>query len=358
MKFGIIMIFRIFGNFTRRKNVIGGNITDSQYIINFASVRGIILELIHVGMNNSTETVSERLVRRTFNLLEFIKITGKSKPTDLNVFFISGLYSYFEKVLFCKITGLRGKKIFLLRAGIFFDQLISSPVLLFIFKCLTNEKYIFSIQCSKFNLFQGLGLNNTVKTLPNWTIESVFNLNEKLNSWIGPPKFVFIGRFDSKKGIDEIVSFLNKCEIERFPIDFLFLGHGPLESYLLNLRYSFVNIRITSFKSKSELKVLVRGCNYCLLPSKSEGLPNALFESWEFGIIPIFSSVGCVDEYLKDGENGFIWDSVESVYRKIVCLQNDIKTVKQMLMSIQLYLKNNKSTVVLEKLFDLENSEY
>lgn len=347
------MVLRIFSNFSKNKNIIGGNISDTTHILNYASNNKIGVDKIHIGVNYNHENIFNRITRRISNLDQFHKASKFSRYDDLNIFFISGVYSYFEKVIYCKLTRLKGNKLFLFRAGIFFEQLNSYSVLRFLFKLMSDGSYIFSIQGEKFNVFKSLGVNNRVKVSPNWTITSAFKIENRIKSWHSHPKCVFIGRFEPSKGIYDIVGLLSRFEASCLTIEICFLGKGILEQYLKELKFTYVTISVKSFNSKFELNELVSCSNYCFLPSRIEGLPNALFDAWEFGLIPFFSNVGCINDYLLNGENGFNWSSEEDVFNLLVELQSDKTRILRMLGNISNFVNSNQSDKILKDLLEI-----
>ncbi len=346
------MLLRIFGNFSKNPSIIGGNKTDTKYLIHYSLQQGFDIEVVHIGVDSNHESLLDRFKRRFHNILIFKRFSKNSLSDDLNIFFISGIYSYFEKVIFGLIFGLQGKNIYLLRAGILFEQLNTSLICRFIFKLLTNKSSQFVVQGIKFNIFKNFNIYNTVKILPNWTITDSFNLIEKHKCFTDYPKCAFVGRFTEEKGIHDIIKLLQLYELSQSRLDIIFLGDGILLEYLLSLKFTYINIKIDSFESKSQLKDFLHEVNYCFLPSKSEGLPNVLFEVWELGIIPIFSFVGSVEEYLIDEFNGCQWDEVENVYTKINQIQDNKNESLRILKNIETFVNENKSDKILKILLE------
>ena len=61
-----------------------------------------------------------------------------------------------------------------------------------------------------------------------------------------------------------------------------------------------------------------------VLPSRVEGMPNALMEAMSCGLPCVASRVGGVPELITDGETGFLFESGD--YRELAC---KIQTVRQ-----------------------------
>jgi glycosyltransferase involved in cell wall biosynthesis len=188
--------------------------------------------------------------------------------------------------------------------------------------------------------------------LPNWTITDSFNVITKHKCFNDYPKCAFVGRFTEEKGLHDVIKLLNLFEKSQSRLDIIFLGDGILLSYLLSLKFNYINIKVDSFETKTQLKDFLHDVNYCFLPSKSEGLPNVLFEVWELGVIPIFSFVGSIEEYLIDDFNGLHWNQVENVYTKINQIQNNKNESLRILKNIEKFVNNNMSHKILKNLFE------
>ena len=346
------MLLRIFSNFSKNLSIIGGNITDTRYLINYSLQQGFDLVKVHIGVNSNHESLLDRFIRRIDNILIFKKYSKDSSSNDVNIFFISGIYSYFEKVILGYFLGLKGKNIYLLRAGIFFKQFNTSLYCRFIFKVLTKKSYQFVVQGNKFNIFKNYNIYNTVKVLPNWTITDSFNVIEKHKCFNDYPKCAFVGRFTEEKGLYDVIKLLHLFEKSNSKLDIIFLGDGILSNYLRSLKFNYINIKVDSFETKTQLKDFLHEVNYCFLPSKSEGLPNVLFEMWELGVIPIFSYVGSIEEYLIDDFNGFQWNQVENVYIKINHIQNNKTDALRILKNIENFVNKNLSHTILKNLLE------
>jgi glycosyltransferase involved in cell wall biosynthesis len=42
-----------------------------------------------------------------------------------------------------------------------------------------------------------------------------------------------------------------------------------------------------------------------------DGIPNSLIEAMAYGAIPVVSSIASIREWIRDGENGFLFDPVD-----------------------------------------------
>ena len=87
-----------------------------------------------------------------------------------------------------------------------------------------------------------------------------------------------------------------------------------------------------------------RKADIFILPSIYEGFPNVLCEALSCGIPSIASDVCDNGRIIKDGENGFLWETQEQ------CIENTSKLIKDSDMRTQFAMKS----VERAKLFSIE----
>lgn len=148
---------------------------------------------------------------------------------------------------------------------------------------------------------------------PCITAEQLKVSNELIKGFKGPFKLVFAGRLESAKGIDLLIAALSKLPKEKIR-EWVFLGDGPMKDELENeLKKSGVKSRFSGFVSQEQVHAELKEAHFLILPSKSEGFPKVIAESWNYGCIPISSAVGSIPHYLEDGRNGFLISQLTAV---------------------------------------------
>jgi glycosyltransferase involved in cell wall biosynthesis len=126
-----------------------------------------------------------------------------------------------------------------------------------------------------------------------WITESIKPIEDKV-------KFVFLGRYERRKGIPE----LNKTIKELLPnnnFTFDFIGDIP-EEHKINsalLRYH------GKLSSEAEIKKILSQCDILVSPSYAEGLPISIMEAMAQGLAIIATDVGSVST-LVDSSNGWL----------------------------------------------------
>ena len=128
-------------------------------------------------------------------------------------------------------------------------------------------------------------------------IESSFIVNKnniKVNSKL---KFMFVGRDDPLKGIDELFKALKV--INPSLIDFEFIGPIPTKLTQNNIKYHGL------IKKKKDVFHIMDKCDVLIVPSYSEGMPNVILEAMARGLIIIASDVGAIN-ILVSSKNGIL----------------------------------------------------
>jgi glycosyltransferase involved in cell wall biosynthesis len=124
-------------------------------------------------------------------------------------------------------------------------------------------------------------------------------LNDTINAVGTTKKYVFIGRYERRKGIQELTSAIAK--VNQTNCEFHFIGPIPPEHQLKQenvIYYGAIN-------NQEDIKNITRNCDVLICPSYSEGMPNVIMEGMASGLAIIASNVGAVN-LLVTNENGYL----------------------------------------------------
>jgi glycosyltransferase involved in cell wall biosynthesis len=136
-----------------------------------------------------------------------------------------------------------------------------------------------------------------------WISDRVHTPSDKL-------KFVFVGRYERRKGIPELNIAIEKLlQQEQFTMEFI--GNIPDEYRILNAAVSYHN----KLTSEAEIKQILGKCDVLVCPSYAEGLPNVIMEAMACGLAVIATDVGAVSS-LVDSENGWL---IKSPNPELIC---------------------------------------
>ncbi len=148
-----------------------------------------------------------------------------------------------------------------------------------------------------------------------------------------PPRIVFVGRLHEQKGLDTLLRAF-KLLLDRMPQDkpcLQLVGDGPLRSELAALaqrlgiekQVEFVGLtdRVMDYLQRADIFVL---------PSRAEGISNALLEAMACALPVIVSKIPGNIDVVEDGKSG-LWiepDSAESLATGLATLleQGDLRS--------------------------------
>jgi len=112
--------------------------------------------------------------------------------------------------------------------------------------------------------------------------------------------FVFIGRYERRKGIEELTAVLKELLPSR-NFNFAFIGAIPE-----NKKIQAPNIRYHgSITDVNKIRNILTAADVLVCPSYSEGMPTVILEAMASGLAIIASNVGAVAEQVS-GSNGML----------------------------------------------------
>ena len=116
-------------------------------------------------------------------------------------------------------------------------------------------------------------------------------------------RFTFIGRYERRKGIEELSSVLSgEGRIIFSSSEFHFIGPIPSEKQVKG----YANIKYHgAIHDEGKIKELLQASDVLLCPSWSEGMPTVILEAMASGCAIIATDVGAVSEQV-DASNGIL----------------------------------------------------
>lgn len=132
-------------------------------------------------------------------------------------------------------------------------------------------------------------------------VESSVLINE-IKKTKKPLKFLFLGRYERRKGIQELNTALFQLKTNNF--EFHFIGPIP-EEHRIKLPHLFYHGEI---RDKEQLTGLIRSCDVLVCPSWSEGMPNVILEAMANGLSVIATNVGA-NAVLVNEQTGWLLKS-------------------------------------------------
>lgn len=167
-----------------------------------------------------------------------------------------------------------------------------------------NADYVFSYGGKITDIIAGTGISR------KQIIEIPAGIEESwLSSDIKPSgrqiKFLFVGRYERRKGIEELNRALKKI-INEYDFEFHFAGDIPERKKIKSDKIFYHG----SIRDAEKIKSIYSGCDILVCPSWSEGMPNVILEAMASGLAIIATDVGAVSEMVSN-ENGWLINSPE-----------------------------------------------
>lgn len=114
-------------------------------------------------------------------------------------------------------------------------------------------------------------------------------------------RFVFIGRFERRKGVQEIQYAINELIKKDFNFRFDFIGPIPKEMHIESDRVVYNG----TIKDKEGITAILDKSDVLVCPSYSEGMPNVIMEGMARGLAVLATDVGAVSVQVGK-ENGWL----------------------------------------------------
>lgn len=126
--------------------------------------------------------------------------------------------------------------------------------------------------------------------------------------------YCYVGRLSPEKGVETLL----RAALS-FPYKLKVIGGGPLLE-MLKTTYNTPQIEFLGHLAWEQLKPLINQAKFCVLPSECyENNPLSAIESLALGTPLLGANIGGIPELVKDGFNGFVFESgnVEDLKEKL-----------------------------------------
>ncbi|MCB0762298.1 MAG: glycosyltransferase family 4 protein [Flavobacteriales bacterium] len=158
-----------------------------------------------------------------------------------------------------------------------------------------NADYVFSYGGKITPIIQQLGVpEQKIVEIPtgieaNWCIKTPISLEKNTRS------FVFLGRYERRKGVEELNEVLQKL-IGELDFEVHFIGPIPPSKKIQSECIHYHG----KVMEKDAIQQIMSGCDVMLTPSHSEGMPNVIMEGMARGLAIIATDVGAVPLQVDD----------------------------------------------------------
>jgi glycosyltransferase involved in cell wall biosynthesis len=116
-----------------------------------------------------------------------------------------------------------------------------------------------------------------------------------------PLTCIFVGRFEKRKGIDDVLRLAEGLQQEE--IEFLLVGYGPLQHPEKVAR----NIKIVGRVANENLFRYYDQCQILFFPSYTEAFGITILEAMARGLVLLISDIPGIREFVQEGRNGYLF---------------------------------------------------
>ncbi len=159
------------------------------------------------------------------------------------------------------------------------------------------------------------------------------DLHNKYDLPLGSKIIFSSGRLDHQKGFDLLIDVAVKTKVQSLNWQFIIAGEGKLKSELKSMALKNNVTDIVHFIGfTNEIQAHLNASDIFVLPSRYEGMPNALLEAMAAGKANVATNVNGAPELVENGETGFLVESENTtqLYDKLHELLSNEKLCKSM----------------------------
>lgn len=194
-------------------------------------------------------------------------------------------------------------------------------------------------------------VNGRAKILSTSQLESVKAEIEGYKNGKDIPVFIHVGRYYPEKNQKRLFDAIEELHNKGKEFLLIVLGINYENSPHMHLNETnYVKI----LGAKNNVADYLACSDYFLLSSNWEGLPLAMLEAMSMGCIPISTPAGGVVDVIKDGENGLLCSTFDTIeYSKTIekIYKEDFTISKEKVISD--YLENYTMEVCVSKYYDV-----
>ncbi len=132
------------------------------------------------------------------------------------------------------------------------------------------------------------------------------------------PLLLYAGRLSAEKEIERLKTVLAAAPEARLAL----VGGGPHEK-ALRAFFAGLPVHFAGFLHGDELAAAFASCDVFVMPSRTETLGLVVLEAMASGVPVVGARAGGIPEMVKDGVNGFLFDTEEQAAEQVTLLLGD-----------------------------------
>lgn len=312
-KLRILMV----GGFPRHRRVYGGQVSIGLRLLQSDFVRDhAVRTLDSTQVTNPPPSLPVRAILAGWRLVLFARELLFHRPSAVILFLARGA-SVYEKGLMSLMAQWRGvPSLVFPRAGGMIEDFLASPCHADFIRKSLGKADVFLSQGRKFQDFavNELGFDpRHAPVIPNWSAEPA-HIEIGRHRFDGArtsrtPRALFLGWLERPKGVFELLEAARALRQSGIDLHLTFAGDGTalndakafVERHGLKDRIEFAGW----VDAEAKRQHLARN-DIFVLPSWSEGLPNAMIEAMSAGLASVATDVGMIGDFITSEKDALI----------------------------------------------------
>ena len=306
----------IVGSFPPPESNIKGGIATSCHLLCKSSL-GLRFELIKLDSTQKSLPIPPIWVRTFFALVRFFHLLKSIiflRPKVVLIFCASGLSALEKGVLLWVCSILGAPSIIFPRAGKLEEQVQSNVLFGAAIKFLFSKADLFLCQGPGWKKFASefIGVQkSSLAEVNNWTAtEELLALGRSRQKKCTSKtiNILFVGWIEKEKGVWDLLQAAKLLFEQGFQFRLTLVGEGSELKRVRQFGFKFLPGRLVlkSWQNEHQLKPLWAKNEIFVLPSWTEGMPNALIEAMATKLCPVVTNVGLIPDFLTDQVDSII----------------------------------------------------
>lgn len=298
------------------RTVYGGQVAACTCLLesSFAE-RHDVITLDTTQISNPPPLFMIRLLFAGKRLMKLFVIMLFRRPDAVIIFLADGA-SAIEKGVMARFAKLCGVRVMVFpRAGGLIRQYFSRRWFANLMRHTIGKADIFLCQGLSFQKFavRELGfLSDSAPIIPNWTASRRHLLIGERRDYLqhkDRPQILFVGWLEEFKGVFELLEAVRLLRDGKIKFHLIFGGGGTamleaMNFVELNGLREFVSF--VGWVDEVEKASFLEASQIFVLPSWSEGLPNAMIEAMSAGLACVVTKVGMIPDYVVHGRDALL----------------------------------------------------
>jgi len=298
------------------RRIYGGQVAACMRLLDSSFVRRhVVSTLDTTQISNPPPPFAIRLLWAGKRLVQF-SIALLFRRPDVVIIFLADSASAIEKgVMAWFARACRVPVLVFPRAGGLIRQYFSRRWFAALVRGTLGRSNVFLCQGLSFQRFaiQELGFSpESAPIIPNWTASDEhlrIGARRDYRQETGCPHILFLGWLEEFKGVFELLEAVRALRDAQAEFHLTLGGDGtalPKARQFVEAHQMEGYVTFAGWVNETAKASLLEGSQIFVLPSWSEGLPNAMIEAMSAGLACVVTEVGMIPDYVVDGRDALL----------------------------------------------------